>query len=93
MLLHVSTDYVFDGEKDAPYDELDDPRPISVYGRSKLAGERLVRDVLPQHLVVFGIEGGDFGAGMPLSPEVESSVPEVVRRVLEEIRTIQEGPQ
>src|SRR5207237_521811 len=48
-------------EKDAPYDELDDPRPISVYGRSKLAGERLVRDVLPQHLVVR--TGHLFGSG------------------------------
>jgi hydrogenase maturation protease len=48
---------------------------------------------LPQHLVVFGIEGSDFNAGVPLSPEVESSVPEVVRRVLEEIHTIQGEPR
>jgi dTDP-4-dehydrorhamnose reductase len=60
-LLHVSTDYVFDGEKDAPYDELDEPRPISVYGRSKLAGERLVREVLLEHLVVR--TGHLFGSG------------------------------
>ena len=43
MLLHVSTDYVFDGAKAAPYDETDEPRPISAYGRAKLAGERFVR--------------------------------------------------
>ena len=60
-LLHVSTDYVFDGEKDAPYDELDEPRPISVYGRSKLAGERLVRAVLPEHLIIR--TGHIFGSG------------------------------
>jgi dTDP-4-dehydrorhamnose reductase len=60
-LLHVSTDYVFDGGKEAPYDELDEPRPISVYGRSKLAGEELVRAVLPEHFVVR--TGHIFGSG------------------------------
>ncbi|HEY2804041.1 MAG TPA: NAD(P)-dependent oxidoreductase [Actinomycetota bacterium] len=60
-LLHVSTDYVFDGEKDAPYDELDEPSPISEYGRSKLAGERLVREVLLEHFVVR--TGHLFGSG------------------------------
>ncbi len=52
VLLHVSTDYVFDGEKAAPYDETDEPRPISGYGRAKLLGERMVRELHPAHLIV-----------------------------------------
>ncbi len=41
-VLHISTDFVFDGTKDGPYDETDPPNPISVYGRSKWMGERLL---------------------------------------------------
>ena len=43
-LVYFSTDYVFDGEKAEPYVESDEPRPLSAYGRSKLAGEREVGD-------------------------------------------------
>ncbi len=52
MLLHVSTDYVFDGEKGTPYDELDRPNPLSTYARSKLAGETFARALLPEHFLV-----------------------------------------
>ncbi|MFN2544849.1 MAG: dTDP-4-dehydrorhamnose reductase [Actinomycetota bacterium] len=52
ILLHVSTDYVFDGEKGTAYDEMDRPNPVSAYGRSKLAGESKVRAMLPEHFVV-----------------------------------------
>jgi dTDP-4-dehydrorhamnose reductase len=67
VILHVSTDYVFDGEKGEPYDELDPTHPLSVYARSKLAGEELVRRALPEHFVVrtafvFG-GGSDFLTG------------------------------
>lgn len=51
-ILHVSTDYVFDGEKGAPYDENDRPHPLSVYGESKLAGEEAVRAGNPRHSLV-----------------------------------------
>jgi len=62
ILLYVSTDYVFDGSKGGPYDELDAPNPISVYGRSKLAGERFVRDLVPEHMIVR--TGQLFGGGV-----------------------------
>jgi dTDP-4-dehydrorhamnose reductase len=52
---------VFDGEMDRPYDELDETRPVSVYGRSKLAGEEFVRRILPDHFVVR--TGYVFGGG------------------------------
>jgi dTDP-4-dehydrorhamnose reductase len=51
-LVALSTDYVFDGEKGAPYDERDRPNPMSVYGRTKLAGERAAEAVAPDLLVV-----------------------------------------
>ena len=52
VLMHTSTDFVFDGSKGSRYDELDPPAPLSVYGRAKLAGEEHVRTLLPQHFVV-----------------------------------------
>lgn len=51
-LVHVSTDYVFDGEKREGYTEDDEPRPVSAYGESKLAGEKAVLDVDARNLVV-----------------------------------------
>lgn len=51
-LVHVSTDYVFDGESNRAYDELNDVAPISAYGRSKLAGERAVAEASSQNVIV-----------------------------------------
>lgn len=51
-LIHYSTDYVFDGRKTTPYVEDDEPNPLSVYGQSKLAGERAINLVAGQHLIL-----------------------------------------
>ena len=64
-LVHYSTDYVFDGLKPAPYDEDDDPHPLSVYGRSKLEGEQRIRNAGCPHLIlrtswVYAAQGRNF---------------------------------
>lgn len=51
-LMHISTDYVFDGQKSEPYVEEDTPRPLSVYGESKLEGEREVQRHLDRSWIV-----------------------------------------
>lgn len=51
-VLHLSTEYVFDGTKDSPYTEDDDPAPQSVYGRTKLEGERAVAEINPKHVIL-----------------------------------------
>jgi dTDP-4-dehydrorhamnose reductase len=51
-LIHVSTDYVFDGEKRSPYDPRDATNPINVYGASKLEGEKRVAGILPDALSI-----------------------------------------
>lgn len=52
VILHVSTNEVFDGEKTSAYDEDDATNAINAYGRSKLGGEEAVRESLPQHYIV-----------------------------------------
>jgi dTDP-4-dehydrorhamnose reductase len=51
-LIHISTDYVFDGTKTGPYREDDPAAPLGVYAESKEAGDRAVREVLPQHVIL-----------------------------------------
>ena len=64
-LLHISTDYVYDGRKPGPYREEDPVAPLGVYGASKLAGDEAIGRLLPRHLIlrvswVFGIHGHNF---------------------------------
>jgi dTDP-4-dehydrorhamnose reductase len=61
VLVHVSTDYVFDGSEARPYEESDRPNPLSLYGVSKLAGEHAVASAGGESLTVR--TSGVFGAG------------------------------
>ncbi|WP_321814287.1 MULTISPECIES: dTDP-4-dehydrorhamnose reductase [unclassified Paraburkholderia] len=65
LLLHYSTDYVFDGALERPYVETDAPSPLNVYGETKLAGERAIEAVGGKHLIfrtswVYGATGRNF---------------------------------
>ncbi len=51
-LIHISTDYVFDGEKKEPYTEFDKPNPVNIYGRTKLAGEKFVKSILNNYIII-----------------------------------------
>ncbi|OHC65147.1 MAG: dTDP-4-dehydrorhamnose reductase [Rhodocyclales bacterium GWA2_65_19] len=65
LLIHYSTDYVFDGAKRAPYTEDDNPAPLSAYGRSKRAGELAIAAAGSRHLILrtswaYGLHGANF---------------------------------
>jgi dTDP-4-dehydrorhamnose reductase len=88
-IVHVSTDYVFDGAKSGFYTQQDEPRPPCVYGRSKLAGEFAVREEAEKFYIIrtswlFGVGGKNFGSrvieyarkGLPLKGVVDqTSIP------------------
>lgn len=52
LLIHISTDYVFDGKKNSPYVESDETNPVSVYGKSKLSGEENILKIDPRALII-----------------------------------------
>lgn len=52
ILIHISTDYVFDGEKKEPYEVTDLPNPINEYGKSKLLGEQHIQNILTNYFIV-----------------------------------------
>jgi dTDP-4-dehydrorhamnose reductase len=65
VLIQLSTDYVFDGRRNAPYKEGDPVAPTGVYARSKAAGEELIRSILPEHIILrtswlYGVFGYNF---------------------------------
>jgi dTDP-4-dehydrorhamnose reductase len=65
ILVHYSTDYVFDGQKTVPYTIADFPNPVSMYGRSKLLGEQVIRDLAERFFLirtswVFGVGNINF---------------------------------
>jgi dTDP-4-dehydrorhamnose reductase len=65
LLVHYSTDYVFDGSKTGPWVETDNPNPLNVYGASKLAGEEAIQQVGGRYLIfrtslVYGPHGNNF---------------------------------
>jgi dTDP-4-dehydrorhamnose reductase len=64
-LLHLSTDFIFAGDRSSPYDEADAGAPLGVYGRSKWEGEQAVRETMPEALIVrtawvYGAYGNNF---------------------------------
>lgn len=69
LVIHYSTDYVFDGTKQGAYTEDDTPNPQSIYGKTKLAGEQALQQSGADHLIfrtswVFGAHGGNFAKTM-----------------------------
>ena len=54
-LVHISTDYVFDGESDQPYIETDKTNPINVYGETKLAGEKILKETMPTNAIIIRV--------------------------------------
>lgn len=65
LFVHYSTDYVFDGKSPEPYQENDDPRPLNLYGKSKLAGEKIIEEINGKSLIirtswVYSLRGKNF---------------------------------
>lgn len=78
-LMHVSTDYVFDGAKGSPYTEEDAPNPINVYGASKLAGENAIRHSMEDYIIVrtqwlIGHKGRNFVSTILSAAQINESL-------------------
>jgi dTDP-4-dehydrorhamnose reductase len=78
-VLHVSTDFVFDGRSDAPYVETDYPNPVNEYGKSKLTGERLLQESGCRYCVLrvewtYGLHGNNFVTKMIQRAKADNAV-------------------
>jgi len=99
VLVHISTDYVFDGEKGSPYVETDPPNPLSVYAKSKYTGEQNVRETLEEYFIVrsaglygvagcLGKGGTNFVEGMLKRAETQPELKVVTDEVLSPTYTL-----
>jgi dTDP-4-dehydrorhamnose reductase len=91
-LVHISTDYVFDGTKNGPYVETDAPNPRSIYGKSKLAGEQELIKTYDRHFIVriawlFGTRGKNFLKTIRSLAEKGAATGEPVKVVNDQIGT------
>lgn len=85
-LVYFSSDYVFDGAKNSPYQEYDLPAPLSVYGRSKWAGEQIVAELCPKRYVIrtswlFGLFGKNFVDTILRKAAEETIIPVVADQI------------
>lgn len=88
-LVHMSTDYVFSGDKGTPYVETDPPNPVNVYGISKVAGEFFVQTYCPNHIIIrssglFGLAGSSGKGGNFIETMVRLAREEKVIRVVDD---------
>jgi dTDP-4-dehydrorhamnose reductase len=93
-LVHFSSDYVFDGELGRPYVEEDIPTPISVFGASKVAGEQMLRAVLPRHFIIrtsglYGLSGSRVKRGNFVETMLRLGKKDGIVRVVDDLRMAQ----
>ncbi|MBF0705364.1 dTDP-4-dehydrorhamnose reductase [Alkalihalobacillus hwajinpoensis] len=78
-LVHISTNYVFDGESRVPYTEDDLPNPVNIYGRSKLAGENAIKKTLEAHYIirtswVYGCAGDNYFVNLLEAAKIQETI-------------------
>jgi len=97
-LVHLSSDFVFDGEQGRPYCEEDTVRPLSVFGVSKVAGEQLLRAILPNHFIIrtsglYGLTGSRVKRGNFVETMLRLGKQSGEVRVVNDIRMAQTSTQ